>query len=660
MRTVLALGLATALLVGACSSGTPQTQPRRPDPIIAEPAGELVAFDGCDELNDYVADQAATWWRGGPDTQQGRFMEEDSFEFAAPAAAQTADDGAASDLAGDARSDFSTTNNQEAGVDEADVVKTDGDLVLTTTDGTLRVLDATGREPELVGSLELPDGSNHELLLHGDRLLVLSVADLTIPVDPQQQRSGWPTDRWVATTLLTEVDIADPAHPEAVASKQVDGSYHAARAIDGTARIVVTSEPAYHQLPAPVIIDEDVFDVERPLFFEGSEWLPATTTVADDGDLTREPLVGCGDVIRATETEVAGASTVTVLTVDLTEPLDDLQPTTVMGTAEYIYASADNLYLAGTAWSDDGAATTEIHQLALDGSAPAHYQSSGAVTGQPLNQFAFSEHDERLRVATTVQGWTELGNQSDSAVTVLERSDEVLRQVGRVDGMGQGEEIYAVRFLGDTAYVVTFRQTDPLYTVDLSDPTDPRVVGELKIPGYSAYLHPIGGDQLLGVGQDADENGRVLGLQVSLFDVADPADPVRLQNYTLPHAVSDAEYDHRAFLWWAAEGLAVIPMNGYDRGNYVNAAVGLDVGPDAITEIGRIVHEGAPGVGPGSPPFDCPPEADCVVPIDAGLSTGTIVRSLVVNDDQLWTVSDLGVEISDVDTLTLEGWISFR
>ena len=146
-------------------------------------------------------------------------------------------------------------------------------------------------------------------------------------------------------------------------------------------------------------------------------------------------------------------------------------------------------------------------------------------------------------------------------ITILEPQDSELVVVGMVAGLGKGERIYSVRFIEETAYVVTFRQTDPLYTVDLSDPSDPKVLGELKILGYSAYLHPLGDDLLLGVGQDADERGRVEGTQVSIFDVSDPANPERIAQLTLAKGSNSAvEYDHRAFLYWDPASLAVIPI----------------------------------------------------------------------------------------------------
>jgi len=145
-------------------------------------------------------------------------------------------------------------------------------------------------------------------------------------------------------------------------------------------------------------------------------------------------------------------------------------------------------------------------------------------------------------------------------VWVLRPDGTELVTVGSVGGLGQTEQIYAVRFLGTQAYVVTFRQTDPLYVIDLSDPTHPAVTGELKIPGYSAYLHPVGEGLLLGVGQDADLDGRTQGTKLSLFDVSDPSDPREISSLPIG-GYSEAEWDHKAFLFWPEDGTIVIPVS---------------------------------------------------------------------------------------------------
>ena len=195
--------------------------------------------------------------------------------------------------------------------------------------------------------------------------------------------------------------------------------------------------------------------------------------------------------------------------------------------------------------------------------------------------------------------------------------------MGRIGGLGKGERVYSVRFVGDTGYVVTFRQIDPLFTLDLSQPERPRVLGELKIPGYSAYLHPIGEDLLLGVGQDADENGRPLGTQLSIFDVSDLRKPTRLYTQHLGQGWSEAEHDHHAFLFWPKTGLVMIPFE--------QRAVGFRVGRTrGIDPLGKVEHDQA----------------------------YPIRRSLVVRDSVL-TVSENGVKASSLATLAERGWAAF-
>ncbi|HUP31676.1 MAG TPA: beta-propeller domain-containing protein, partial [Gaiellaceae bacterium] len=213
-------------------------------------------------------------------------------------------------------------------------------------------------------------------------------------------------------------------------------------------------------------------------------------------------------------------------------------------------------------------------------------------------------------------------------LTTLRPAGGALVQAGRIGGLGKGERVYAVRMIGDTGYVVTFRQIDPLYTVDLAVPERPRVLGELKIPGYSAYLHPVGDDLLLGVGQDASEDGRPLGTQLSLFDVSNLRSPTRLHKEHLGLGWSEAESDHHAFLYWPRTGLMVIPFEQRAVGYRISRARGIDF-------AGRIDHE-------------------------AGKLTYTpgVRRALVVRDSVL-TVSDAGVKSSSLATLAERGWAAF-
>ncbi|MDQ3502364.1 MAG: beta-propeller domain-containing protein, partial [Actinomycetota bacterium] len=212
------------------------------------------------------------------------------------------------------------------------------------------------------------------------------------------------------------------------------------------------------------------------------------------------------------------------------------------------------------------------------------YAGSVSVAGYVYGRWALSSYDGHLRVATTNSPPWGDGPASSSRVTALAERSDGLVETGRVDGLGPGEWIYAVRYFGELATVVTFRQTDPLYVLDLADPAAPRLLGELKVPGFSTYLHPVGDDRLLGVGQDADARGRVTGLQVSLFDLSDLSRPVQLDRLPLGTGHSLALEDSRAFGYDPERRLALLPVSTYDEGTGRNEAVGVRVGADGSLE----------------------------------------------------------------------------
>ena len=218
---------------------------------------------------------------------------------------------------------------------------------------------------------------------------------------------------------------------------------------------------------------------------------------------------------------------------------------------------------------------TNIHRFDISDPAGAVYTASGSVPGEIHNQFALSEHAGHLRVVTTTgDRWS---SESESWVRVLAESDGLLVEVGSVGDIGRGEQVQSVRFAGDVGYVVTFRQIDPFYTIDLSDPAEPAVVGELKIPGFSSYLHPLGNGMVLGVGSDADEDGWITGAKVSLFDVSDLNEPREVAVWTAPSGWNEIGWDHRAFLWWAPEQLAVNAAQAKPGAPYKAVAAGNGV-----------------------------------------------------------------------------------
>ena len=269
---------------------------------------------------------------------------------------------------------------------------------------------------------------------------------------------------------------------------------------------------------------------------------------------------------------------------------------------------------------------TEIHRFDVSDPSKTVYKASGSVPGFILNNYALSEFNGDLRVASTEDPpWQTAGPaaQSSSRVTVLRQDGNKLNPVGAVGGLGQGERIYGVRFMGERGYVVTFRQIDPLYTLDLSTPTAPKVVGELKIPGYSAYLHPVGENLLLGVGREG------ANAKASLFDVSNLAAPREVTNLQFAVSSTSVENEPHAFLFWAPKKLVVLPLQSYQPP--FTGAVGIHVEPNALSEVGRITHK-----------------------VDARPEFAPVERSLVVGD-KLYSLSYLGLSTSSVDTLGAAG-----
>src|SRR5437899_3261426 len=307
------------------------------------------------------------------------------------------------------------------------------------------------------------------------------------------------------SSTLSEVDVSDPAHMKFVKTMSVNGGYLDARMTGHTARVVFTAMPtAIPMLAAaqPATVRARIGRSTTPL------WRPSyTLRRGRKGHASRHALVRCTSIQRPVD--FSGLDSLTVLTIDLDKGLDPVDSDAIMTDGQTVYASTKSLYVATQQALVERPDTaqpppdqfTEIHKFDISDPDQTTYLGSGAVSGTLLNQYSMSEQDGFLRVASTEAPlwWSPDTNKpSQSYVTVLAQQGGALTQVGRVGGLGQGQRIFAVRFLGDVGYVVTFRQIDPLYTIGLSDPTNPRVLGSVELQGYSAYLHPVGHGLPLG------------------------------------------------------------------------------------------------------------------------------------------------------------------
>jgi len=535
---------------------------------------------------------------------------------------------------------YSRTNVQEEGIDEPDVAKTDGRTIFTLVSGSaspepqspqLRAID--GRGPaRLLGSLSIP--GVQQLFLTGDRVVAMGT----------DWRPGTPERRTTARTVVAVVDVSRPDAMRLLSRMEVEGSFLSARLVAGVPRIVIRSSPddlpmAYPQQGTPEEMERVKSHNQQVVRDSGiDDWVPAWT-MAEGPRKGRSGRLTTYDQIYRPPV-FSGFGMLSVLTLDMADPSQS-EAASVMADGDIVYGSATRIYVASNGWGpfspEQGVqpvSETLVHMFDISSPERATYRVSGKVRGVALNQFSMSEHDGYLRIATTA-GF----DSTESFVSVLADRGQAMVEVGQVGGLGRGERIQAVRFIGTTGYVVTFRQVDPLYVVDLSDPTRPRVRGELKILGYSAYLHPVGEGRLLGVGVAATEEGRRQGIQASLFDVSDPAAPKVLSQHTVDNAYSEAEFDHHAFLWWPATRLAMFPVNHFADSpeNSFVGAIGLRVDPGAIAEVGRVRH-----------PSQSPEQ----------WYVSGIQRALVIGD-RLYTVSAAGVRQSDLATLAEEAWVAF-
>lgn len=743
-------------------SGTPTATASLDD---IELLAALRSFDDCDALLKHLrtetADRVGPYGlddgRYGPDPFGVRLEDEAMAEAADMAESDSAtvtspaDSRQQTGISGDDSGSFSETNVQVAGVDEPDIIKTDGMRILAIAGGLLHYVDLNGEEPAYRGSVKLDtQGWGQEILMHGDRALIFTntygdhlppIADDDLMVATSAQDIAFHGRQ---SALVQEVDLSDPSAMEVVSELQVEGQYLSARSVGSTAWLSLSSNPLQFEFvyPSGPSAEEAAERINKEIAAtaELGAWLPAYRFGGPDG-AEAGLLPDCEHLY--TPPDFSGFTVLSVLTIDMSEPLTPGDAASVLADGHTLYSSGRSLYFASSALSksDDrgdradngrfGSAlrrgqwrsewTTTVHKFSVSESGPARYEATGEVYGHLLNQFSMDEHNGHFRIATTIgEPWNTENSQSQ--VVVLRQQGRRLNIVGSVGGLGKGERIYSVRYAGDVGYVVTFRQVDPLYVLDLSDPTSPSVAGELKIPGFSTYLHPLGDGLLAGIGQQADERGRTQGTKVSLFDVSDPAAPAELDVLVFPGGYSEAEWDHRAFLSWPAEEMLAIPLNQRqdspieplrngsaadsvsrpDGDKPFTGAVALRVDRDGVSEIGRIAHRQSRPAFPGCRPVVnrdllddwvleadeiqiCPPGAPVEHP---GLSCETWdadaarkqwpdlqisatealvicwawtppIQRLLVANGALWTMTEQAIQANDLETLEYETKIAW-
>ncbi len=510
--------------------------------------------------------------------------------------------------------DYSDTNVQVEGVDEADIVKTDGQRVYVIHGNDLFIVDSwPAAESAIETQVEL-EGQALEMFVHENRIVVFSTVWDQGDLLPPRSEPGDPTDvkplpgdaafgnasapdyyYGAAFTKITVIDAAPGELPAVTRELFIEGNYLSARRHGETVRAVI--QGGFHAPPVfyanieyrdPFGNDYPQEEIDRQvdawrdrtiLAVRGSDlsdWLP--TERERIGGTLGEPLRRCTD-FYAPPPGLAAYGLTNVVSFDLANPASALGGAIVLGAADEVYANADVLLLAQRDSRYDShliaAERTVLHQFALS-SMMTTYTASGVVLGHILDQFSLDESAGTVRVTTTQNIWQNFveplpvamlapdeptsseRTMTDNRVTTLQVKEGRLARVGISEPLGEdGETIFSTRFVGDMAYVVTFRQTDPLMAIDLSDPTMPTLLGELHIPGFSDYMHPLGAGYLLTIGRNTDASGIDIGLLLQIFDVRNPTQPKRVHMFAYgPEGYSEANQNHKAFTFHRPEGFA--------------------------------------------------------------------------------------------------------
>jgi uncharacterized secreted protein with C-terminal beta-propeller domain len=487
------------------------------------------------------------------------------------------------------------TNRQEAGVDEADILETDGTYLYSLDSDELHIVDASNPAAMAKSSTTALEGNGVGLyLLDGNRLVVITSIS---PDEPAVTNTpGSITFNDLARprrsiTRVTTFDVSDRNAPAELGHTDFDGMYVDSRVVGSNVYVVTGENLALN----PQTVGEGASqrweteaEFRARVEASASEWMPSYTATRN-GQSTTGELLSPGNVYLP-ENSNTSDQFATVSLVDGRNAGNGVIDSASVGGnwVSTVYGTDNAIYLAGASWDSATASTmTSIAKIGITESTVS-MDATGEIEGTLLNQYSLDEYDGKLRVAVT-QG------AKGSAILVLESFGDTLDIVGDVTGLAPGEQIFSASFDGDVGYLVTYEQVDPLFVVDLSDPTNPRKTGELKIPGVSRYLQPINDRYVLGIGNDGDENGRLTDTQVSLFDVSDMTAPKRVSSYTF-----DTPETGGAIMWqlgrfgqnahsiqyFAEDDLLAIPIGTGDDAFTQLLKVDLDTG--TLNEAGKI------------------------------------------------------------------------
>lgn len=537
---------------------------------------------------------------------KGDFKDYEVVYEAAPEAPAAAKD--------DSADDYSTTNLQVAGVDEADIVKTNGKYIFALESEHLYIVSAAGKDSEILFEKDLRDEKSRavtdgtevtnayprEMYLAGDTLIVIRNRSTWIDYSEEYWNTGNRRYIWgwygnsESFTEALYYDVSDPTNPSLVKSVAQDGGYLSSRVTDGVLYLISN----YY---VRTIDESDMPELDP------SCYVPCTYA-CDDEDATGGEETPVNATCIAILPHIDSTCYLTITGFDAVSG-DYIGNQSILGGGDTVYMSADNLFVANSVYSgydpvsvvtrEDGATVrtfmecgqTEFLRIALGNGHP-ELMATAKVDGYILNQFAMDEYDNTFRTVTTVDSWSykeitpkegefntddyryygyteDWKSETTSNVYVFDMDMNV---IGSIEGLSDNERVYSVRFDGEVGYIVTFRQMDPLFAIDFTNPKNPEIRSALKIPGFSEYMHVYKDGLLFGLGYNADvESGRTEDMKMSMFDVSDPFNVTEITSHSLDTYYSEALYNHKAILVNAEKNLIAFPAEygyliyGYDE-----------------------------------------------------------------------------------------------
>lgn len=624
-------------LVG-CETIPPAIEPGTYTPTeVFDPDKELTAktFSSIAEFNDFVkrTSTARDYGYFGAGVRTG--VAEIAVEtVAAPTGAKA--------VAEETVSDYSETNIQVMGVDEADIIKTDGNYIYTVSGKTLFIIKAyPGEDAEIISTLKF-DNNPASLFVNDNYLAIFgNYHDLDffkkIDFIPRQ-----------GMTFFNIYDISDRKDPELVKEYKFEGNYFQARMIDDYVYFITTTRPEYRiDLPTPVIIEDAVV---RTIPVRNIHYYPIPYQQAQFATIHAINILEPDEDINSETVAVEGSQNMYMsknnIYITYTQHINewDLQKEIIIKLIEPMLTDSDKALIEKIKQTDGDVLSqyekeskifqiiqtyveymddeeqeefqdkvegllekkleeykymefTLIHKISVDED-DISIAADGKVPGHVINQFSMDEYNDVFRIATTINArWSRLNKLRQESTNNIFTLDEDLDMMDELTGLAESERIYSTRFMGDRLYMVTFRQIDPFFVIDLSNPNNIKELGKLKIPGFSRYLHPYDKDTIIGIGRDATTTGRTQGLKISLFDVSDVANPEEIAKFVTKerYAQSTAEYEHKAFLFSKEKELLVIPVYSHEyrwegESESYNGAMVFKITKDEIELRGIIDH----------------------------------------------------------------------